>query len=229
MAAPGPSTPPHRRVQAPPSPRGRPSVDFFFVFQCLGARRWRTSMSRVDLKVPQGAPDRNLCDATLRFDLALGVRRRHGPKCCKKKQFSAPPASSYATTRALRACARGRADACVYECMRPSPCPAARPHARKHARTQAPTHPPTPARTHARTRARMHPRTDARSHAPTRPRANVPIHTPRMHAHTHAATRPRTHTPTNAIGSRTCAHVCSHILNMCAFMRMAMLDGIPGP
>ena len=46
----------------------------------LGARRRRTPRTRDDLKVPEDASDRELSDATLRFDLALGVRRRHAPE-----------------------------------------------------------------------------------------------------------------------------------------------------
>ena len=46
----------------------------------LGARRRRTPRARADLKVPKDASHRDRSDATRRFDLALGVRRRHAPK-----------------------------------------------------------------------------------------------------------------------------------------------------
>ena len=39
-----------------------------------------TPTTRVDLKVPKDASHRDLSGATLRLDLALGVRRRHAPK-----------------------------------------------------------------------------------------------------------------------------------------------------
>ena len=42
-----------------------------------------------DPKVPRDASHRDLSDATLRSDLALGVRRRHAPKSCPKNR-SAP-------------------------------------------------------------------------------------------------------------------------------------------
>ena len=42
-------------------------------FQCLGACRRRTPRTRVDIKVPTDASHRDLFDATLRFDPALGV------------------------------------------------------------------------------------------------------------------------------------------------------------
>ena len=52
--------------------------------QLLGARRWRLLRTCVDLKVSKDASDRDISDATLRFDLALGVRRRRAPKSCHK-------------------------------------------------------------------------------------------------------------------------------------------------
>ena len=53
-----------------------------FFSQYLGARRRRTPRSPADPKVPEDASGRDLSDATLRFDLAPGVRRRHAPKSC---------------------------------------------------------------------------------------------------------------------------------------------------
>ena len=49
-------------------------------FENLGACRRRTPRTRVDLKVPEDASHRDPSDATLRFDLAIGVRRRYAPK-----------------------------------------------------------------------------------------------------------------------------------------------------
>ena len=51
-----------------------------FFFQCLRACRRQTPATCVDLQVPKDASHTDLRDATLRFDLALGVRRRHAPK-----------------------------------------------------------------------------------------------------------------------------------------------------
>ena len=51
-----------------------------FFLQNLGACRRRTPRTRVDPKVPKDASDRDLSDAALRLDLALGVRRRRAPK-----------------------------------------------------------------------------------------------------------------------------------------------------
>ena len=49
-------------------------------FQHLGARRRRTPRTLVDLKVHKDTPHQELSDATLRFDLVLGVRRRRALK-----------------------------------------------------------------------------------------------------------------------------------------------------
>ena len=51
-------------------------------FQYLGACRRRTPKTRADLKVPKDASHRDLSHSTPRFDLALGVRRRHAPESC---------------------------------------------------------------------------------------------------------------------------------------------------
>ena len=51
-------------------------------FQNLGACRRRAPRTRADLKVPKDASRQDLSASTLRFDLALGVRRRHAPKQC---------------------------------------------------------------------------------------------------------------------------------------------------
>ena len=48
--------------------------------QYLGACRRRTPRTRIDLKVPTDASHRGLSDATLRFDPAFGIRRRHAPE-----------------------------------------------------------------------------------------------------------------------------------------------------
>ena len=53
-----------------------------FFFQYLGACRRRTPRTCADLKVPKDASGRDLSDATLRFDLAPCVPRRHAPKSC---------------------------------------------------------------------------------------------------------------------------------------------------
>ena len=55
-----------------------------FFFQYLRACRRRTPRTRADLKVLKDASCRDLSDATLRFDLALGVCRRRAPKSCQK-------------------------------------------------------------------------------------------------------------------------------------------------
>ena len=57
--------------------RRRPSALLFNIF---GAWRRLMPRTRVDLKVPEDTPRRDLSDAALRFDLALGVHRRHAPK-----------------------------------------------------------------------------------------------------------------------------------------------------
>ena len=54
-------------------------------FEHLGARRRRTPRTRIDLKASKDASHRELSDSTLRFDPALGVRRRHAPKGRQKK------------------------------------------------------------------------------------------------------------------------------------------------
>ena len=51
-----------------------------FFFDISEPCRRRTPRSRADLRVARDAPCRDLSDATLRFDPALGVRRRHAPK-----------------------------------------------------------------------------------------------------------------------------------------------------
>ena len=66
----------------PPSPdnaagvRQRAERHFFFSEHADGERRGPV----VDPKVSKGTSYRDLSDATLRLDLALGVRRRRGPK-----------------------------------------------------------------------------------------------------------------------------------------------------
>ena len=75
-----------------------------FFSRRLGACRRRTPRTRVDLKVPQDAPHRDLSDAPLRFDLALGVRRRHVPIFLLKKMdpCSGSPPLLAATSLASR-------------------------------------------------------------------------------------------------------------------------------
>ena len=53
-----------------------------FCFQYFDACRRRTPRTCVYLKVPTHASHQGLSDPTLRFDLALGIRRRHAPKSC---------------------------------------------------------------------------------------------------------------------------------------------------
>ena len=54
-------------------------VLFFFISEHAdGERRGACA----DLKGPKDTSHRDLSDATVRFDLALGVRRRHAPKSC---------------------------------------------------------------------------------------------------------------------------------------------------
>ena len=54
-------------------------------FQHLGACRRRTPTRPGPIwKAPKDAPHRDLSDATVRFDLVLGVRRRHAPKSRQK-------------------------------------------------------------------------------------------------------------------------------------------------
>ena len=55
-----------------------------FFFQFLGACRRRAPRTCVGLKVPNDASHRDLSDAILRFDLALGARRWHVLESCLK-------------------------------------------------------------------------------------------------------------------------------------------------
>ena len=48
----------------------------------FGGCQRRLPRTNVDLKAPKDASHRDFSDATLRFDLALGVRRRHAPNSC---------------------------------------------------------------------------------------------------------------------------------------------------
>ena len=82
---------------------GRAAAPSVVFFQYLGACRRRTPRTRVGLKGPQDVSHRDLSDATLRFDLTIGVRRRHAPK----KLLKIDPRSGADTTeepfeRALR-------------------------------------------------------------------------------------------------------------------------------
>ena len=62
--------------------RSRPARRFSFNISAHADGEPRT---RVDLELSQDASYRDLSDATLLFDLAPGVRRRHPPKICPKK------------------------------------------------------------------------------------------------------------------------------------------------
>ena len=54
--------------------------DLTIFLQYLGECRRRTPEACADTKVLKDAPHRELSDATLRLDLALGVRHGHAPE-----------------------------------------------------------------------------------------------------------------------------------------------------
>ena len=60
-------------------------VRMCLVWQLFGACRRRTPRARSNRRVASERARSALSDATLRFDLALGVRRRHAPKVAKNR------------------------------------------------------------------------------------------------------------------------------------------------
>ena len=86
----------HCHEDTPAGLRAR-MLECVFFGQYLEACRRRTPRTAADPKTPKAASRRDLSNAPLRFDLALGARRRHAPKSCQQQ---IRPTRSHARARA---------------------------------------------------------------------------------------------------------------------------------